>query len=217
MSLYKTPVNSQIPVTNTFSLFLSLDLFTMADTAISSAPIFADLVPTKKGRSRKALKPKDPSSNDANILAGEVSQSSPTIIPSPPEESAGKENHESLSQPQSLKKKKKTTKGASKTKSQQPNQSFEKEFEEMQAKLQQLTLAKEQTDELLKEKEETLKLREEELETRGREQEKLQMELKKLQKLKEFKPTMVCSSLSFSMFFLEFTYPFCLVNEKCRK
>ncbi|KAK1378155.1 High mobility group B protein 6 [Heracleum sosnowskyi] len=146
----------------------------MADIAISGESNFPDLVPTKKGRSRKALKP----SNDSNILPVPVSQSSPmkkaseTII-----ESTGKENEKK-------KTKKKAVKGAKVQES-----DFEKEFEEMQKKLEQMTLEKEKTEEMLKEKEEALRLREEELETRGREQEKLQMEIKKLGKMKEFKPT----------------------------
>ncbi|KAK3000700.1 hypothetical protein RJ639_022461 [Escallonia herrerae] len=142
----------------------------MADTAV-----IVDVVP-RKGRSRKALKQKDP--NEANILAQTISQASPTPIAAT-EDSAGKEN---LSQP------KKTTKGASKRK-QQPK-SFEKELQEMQEKLEKMTLEKEQAQEVLKAREEALRLKEEELETRGREQEKLQMEFKKLQKIKEFKPTM---------------------------
>ncbi|CAL5371309.1 unnamed protein product [Camellia sinensis] len=93
------------------------------------------------------------------------------------------ENHESLSQPQSAKKAKKA---GTKAKQQQQNQSFE----ELQEKLQQLRIEKEQTEELLKAREETLKMKEEELEARGKEREKLQTELKELQKMKEFKPTM---------------------------
>ncbi|PSS11330.1 High mobility group B protein [Actinidia chinensis var. chinensis] len=150
----------------------------MADTAMAVDP-----VPAKKGRTRKALKQKNPSPNEANILA---SQTSPTIIATL-EDSAGKENHESLSHP-------KKTKAASKKAKQQPpkqSQSFEKELEEMQEKLQKLRLEKEQTEDLLKARDETLKLKEEEIEKQGREQEKLQMELKKLQKMKEFKPTMI--------------------------
>ncbi|XP_028096883.1 uncharacterized protein LOC114296756 [Camellia sinensis] len=93
------------------------------------------------------------------------------------------ENHESLSQPQSAKKAKKA---GTKAKQQQQNQSFE----ELQEKLQQLRIEKEQTEELLKAREETLKMKEKELEARGKERETLQTELKKLQKMKEFKPTM---------------------------
>ncbi|KAI7992088.1 High mobility group B protein 13 [Camellia lanceoleosa] len=153
------------------------------------ATIAAEPVPTKKGRSRKALKQTNPSSNEANILASVISQPSPTPIAPPLEDSAGKENHESLSQPQSAKKTKKAGTKA-KQQQQQQNQSVEKELQEMQEKLQQLRIEKEQTEELLKAREETLKMKEEELETRGKEQEKLQTELKKLQKMKEFKPTM---------------------------
>ncbi|GMQ01219.1 hypothetical protein CsSME_00047927 [Camellia sinensis var. sinensis] len=153
------------------------------------ATIAAEPVPTKKSRSRKALKQTNSSSNEANILASVISQPSPTQNAPPLEDSAGKENHESLSQPQSAKKTKKA--GTKAKQQQQPqNQSVEKELQEMQEKLQQLRIEKEQTEELLKAREETLKMKEEELETRGKEQEKLQTELKKLQKMKEFKPTM---------------------------
>ncbi|KAA8528259.1 hypothetical protein F0562_035490 [Nyssa sinensis] len=156
----------------------------MADTAIADMPTVADTGRAKKGKNRKALKQKKASSNEVNILAGTISQSSPTPIAPPVDDSAGKENHESLSQPRAARK----TKAALKSK--QPQQSFEKELLEMQEKLQQLRLEKEKTDELLKARDDMLKLKEEELATRGREQDKLQMELKKLQKLKEFKPTM---------------------------
>ena len=143
-------------------------------------------VPIKKARtSRKALKEKSSSTNKANILAGQISESSPAPVPTPSED-AGKENHESLSQPLSGKKK---TKGAQKGKKSKESQSFERDLQEMQEKLGQLRLEKEKTEGLLKARDEMLKIKEEELETRGREQEKLQMELKKLQKLKEFKPT----------------------------
>ncbi|XP_027341422.1 high mobility group B protein 6-like [Abrus precatorius] len=120
-------------------------------------------VPTKRSRGRRVLKEKKtPSTNEANILAGKVSESSTTPI-SPPDKA----------------------RVASKK-----QQSFEKELLEMQEKLQQLRLEKEKTEELLKAKDEALKLKEEELESRERAQEKLHIELKKLQKLKEFKPTM---------------------------
>lgn len=165
----------------------------MEDIAIIGEPNFPDLVvPTKKARSRKALKPKTPSSNDTNILPVPVSQSSSPII-----ESVGKENE---------KKGKKATKGVSKTKPQDGNNSFEKEFEEMQKKLEQMTLEKPKTEEMLKEREEMLKVKEEELVTRGREQEKLQMELKKLGKMKEFKPTVVIHSYLFD----KMNWMFCL-------
>ncbi|KAI3468639.1 hypothetical protein Pfo_025302 [Paulownia fortunei] len=156
--------------------------------AIAEMPIVAEPAPTKKGRSRKALKQKNPSSNEGNILAGTLSEASPVAAP-PLENSAGKENHESLSQPKSQKK---TKKGASKGGKQQSSEvsSFEKELQEMQEQLEKLKLEKEQTEEMLKAREESLKQKEEELETRDREQEKLKIELKKLQKMKEFKPTM---------------------------
>ncbi|XP_060206883.1 high mobility group B protein 13-like [Lycium barbarum] len=135
---------------------------------VAEMPLVSDPVPTKKGKSRKALKQKKPSSNEANILAGSVIQS------------PFKENLE----PQSQKKSNKT-KGASKAKQQQQTEQscFEKELLEMQEKLQKMTLEKEQTEEMLKQKEE-------ELDARGKEHEKLQIELKKLQKMKEFKPTL---------------------------
>ncbi|CAK9143191.1 unnamed protein product [Ilex paraguariensis] len=159
----------------------------MADTPISEMLLIAGPVP-KKGRTKKAaLKQKNQSSSEANILAGASAQPSPTPVEQSPDDSAGKENHESLSQPPSQKK---TTRGAAKSKK-QSKQSFEREFEEMQEKFQQLKLEKEQTEELLKARDELLKLKEEDLEARGKEQEKLQMELKKLQKMKEFKPTMI--------------------------
>ena len=63
----------------------------------------------------------------------------------------------------------------------------------MQEMLEKLKIEKEKTEEMLKEKDEILKQKEEEIETRDREQQKLQIELKKLQKMKEFKPIMVCS------------------------
>lgn len=137
-------------------------------------------VPTRRPRgSRKALKEKTPSTNEANILAGKVSESSATPA-SPPSEAKEKE---------------KKGRAASKKQSKQQQQSFEKDLFEMQEKLQQLRLEKEKTEELLKEKDEALKQKEEELESRDREQEKLQIELKKMHKLKEFKPTMVSFTL----------------------
>ncbi|KAG6391071.1 hypothetical protein SASPL_148819 [Salvia splendens] len=143
--------------------------------AVAENPTFAEPPPTKKARSKKALKPKPVSSNEANIAAGAVPEPSPVASP-PPENSAGKENHGSLS----LKKKKK---GAAKGKQQVSDaSSFEKQLQEMQEQLEKLKIEKEQTEEMLKEKEE-------QLETRDREQEKLKTELKKLQKIKEFKPT----------------------------
>ncbi|XP_059662232.1 high mobility group B protein 6-like [Cornus florida] len=154
----------------------------MADTAISAdLPLGAAPIRGKRGN-RKALKQKNTSSNEANILAATTSQPSP-VLPPVDNDSAGKENHESLS----LSAKK--TRAASKSKK-QSKQSFEKELEEMQERLQQLRLEKEKTEDMLKARDDMLKQKEEELETRGREQEKLQTELKKLQKLKEFKPTM---------------------------
>lgn len=157
----------------------------MADIATAEMPN------TRKARtSRKALKAKTPSTNEANILAGTVSEAAaPSPIPTDPAK-----NHQSLSQPRTSPKKatkasKKQSKAAKEKETAQS--SFEKDLQEMEEKLQALRLEKEKTEELLKEKDEILKLKEEELESKGREQDKLQMELKKLQKSKEFKPTMV--------------------------
>ncbi|GMY30496.1 high mobility group B protein 6-like [Fagus crenata] len=161
----------------------------MAET-VAEMPINA--IPTKRARnSRKALKEKTPSTNEANIIAGKVSPS-PIPLPSPAANDQEKENHESLSQPRSSPKKGKAAASKKQSKQQQQQQqqlSFEKDLLEMQEQMQQLRLEKEKTEEQLKAKDEILKQKEEELETRGRQQEKLQMELKKLQKLKEFKPT----------------------------
>ncbi|KAF3448679.1 hypothetical protein FNV43_RR09392 [Rhamnella rubrinervis] len=159
----------------------------MAGAAVAEAAINAGPGVKKKQRnSRKALKEKNPSPDEANILAGKVSEPSPISVPPNSNDDPEKENHESLSQPRSSPKKGK----AAASKKQSKQSSFEKDLQEMQEKLQLLQLEKEKTEELLRAKDETLKLKEEELETRGREQEKLQTELKKLQKLKEFKPTM---------------------------
>ncbi|CAN4077601.1 unnamed protein product [Withania somnifera] len=145
-------------------------------------PLASDPIPTKKGRSRKALKQKNQTLNEANILAGTVAQPPSVVMPV---DDSVKENLEPQSQ------KKPNKRGASKAAKQQTEQSsFEKELLEMQEKLQKLTLEKEQTEEMLKAREEMLKQKEEELEARGKEHEKLQAELKKLQKMKEFKPTL---------------------------
>ncbi|XP_030549679.1 high mobility group B protein 6 [Rhodamnia argentea] len=158
----------------------------MADTAVS------EVIPTKKPRnnSRKALKQKNPSSNEANILA----QQQQTLPPQPSGDdddsgSAVKENHESLSQPCSSRKKSKP-RANPKKQAAGPTSSFEKEMQEMQEMMEKLRIEKVKTEEMLKEKDEMLKQKEEELEVKGREHEKLQGELKKLQKIKEFKPTM---------------------------
>ncbi|KAL4353206.1 hypothetical protein GQ457_06G037840 [Hibiscus cannabinus] len=151
----------------------------MADTAVIDVP--------KKSRNngRKALKQKNPSTNEANILAQKLPQQlSPTPpVPSPMEaDDPAKENSQTLTSPKKGK--------AAAGKAKQGKQSFEKDLQEMQDMLQKLRIEKEKTEELLKEKDEMLKMKEEEIETKGKEQEKLQMELKKLQKMKEFKPTM---------------------------
>ncbi|KAF7828162.1 high mobility group B protein 6-like [Senna tora] len=144
----------------------------------SGVALQVDQVPTKRSRSRRALKEKNPSTNEPNAMAKKVSEPTPAISV---ESESVKENLQSVSQP------KKGKAAASKKPS---KQSFEKDLLEMQEMLQKLRLEKEQTEELLKAKDEMLKQKDEELGERGREQEKLQMELKKLQKLKEFKPTM---------------------------
>lgn len=151
----------------------------MAATATTPVlPMASDPVPTKKSRSRKALKEKNPSSNEANILAGKSAD--PLDLPvSVPESDPLKENHETLSQPRSEKKK---SKSKSKAKKVEETNSFEKDLQEM---LEKMKIKKEKTDEILKEKDEVLKKKDEE-------QQKLQSELKKLHKMKEFKPTMVC-------------------------
>ncbi|KAF5946101.1 hypothetical protein HYC85_016329 [Camellia sinensis] len=99
-------------------------------------------VPAKKGRSRKGIETNKPSPNEANILASMISQPSPTPIVPPLEDSAVKENHDSLSQPYSAKK---TKKVGTKAKQQQ-NQSFEKELQE---KLQQLRIKKYEMGEVI--------------------------------------------------------------------
>ncbi|XVF13006.1 hypothetical protein REPUB_Repub08aG0169900 [Reevesia pubescens] len=154
----------------------------MADTAA-----FVDVPKKSRNNGRKALKQKNPSTNEANILAQKLSQPSPTPVPSSPiEADPSKENHEGLSQTLTSPKRGRAAPKGKQTK----QQSFEKELQEMQEMLQKLKIEKEKTEELLKEKDDMLKIKEEELETRGKEQEKLQMEFKKLQKIKEFKPTM---------------------------
>ncbi|XP_073118480.1 high mobility group B protein 13-like [Henckelia pumila] len=140
--------------------------------ATAQMPVAAEPVPSKKGRSRKALKPKNPSANDTNIDVG------PAADPAT-ESSAGKENGGGFAH-------KKTKKGDPKAKQKQSSSEdscFERELLEMQEKLEKLTIEKEQTEEMLKAREESLK-------QKDQEQEKLKMEIKKLQKIKEFKPTM---------------------------
>lgn len=147
----------------------------MADVATADPVV----IPTKK-RTRKPLNPKTTSQNESNIVTGAISQS-----PILPENSTGKENSESLSQQKSPKIKKSSK--SKKNKNPEPATfSFEKELQEMQEKLEKMTLEKQQAEEMLK-------LKEQELESHNKEQEKVKMELKKLQKLKEFKPTMVYS------------------------
>lgn len=149
---------------------------------VAEMPLASDPIPAKKGKSRKVLKQKKQSSNEANILAGTVAQSPSVVVAM---DDSAMENLEPQSQ------KKSNKRGASKAAKQQvEHSSFEKELLEMQEKLQKMTLEKEQTEEMLKAREESLKQKEEELEARDKEHEKLQIELKKLQKMKEFKPTL---------------------------
>nr|GEV10068.1 high mobility group B protein 6-like isoform X2 [Tanacetum cinerariifolium] len=141
----------------------------MADIA-TAYPV---IIPTKK-RTKRALKPK--TSNESNIVPEPISN--PPLVP---DISTGKENAESLSHPKSTKAKKSSkAKKDPKPKSENAAFSFEKELQEMQEKLEKMTLEKQQAEEKLKMKEQELELR----------NEKVKMELKKLQKLKEFKPTM---------------------------
>ncbi|KAE8697616.1 High mobility group B protein 6 [Hibiscus syriacus] len=143
--------------------------------------VVVDVPKKSKKNGRKALKDKNPSTNEANILAQKLSPVPP--VPSPMEaDDPSKANSGTLTSPKKAK--------AAAAKSKQSKQSFEKDLQEMQDMLQQLRIQKEKTEELLKEKDEMLKLKEEEIETKGKKQEKLQMELKRLQKMKEFKPTM---------------------------
>ncbi|KAM3396661.1 hypothetical protein P3S68_000173 [Capsicum galapagoense] len=94
---------------------------TVAEMSLASDP-----VPTKKGKSRKALKQKNQSSNEANILAGTVAQSPSVLMPV---DDSVKENLEPQSQ------KKSNKRGASKaSKEQAERSSFERELAEMQEK-----------------------------------------------------------------------------------
>lgn len=156
--LYIEPPSS---TKNSTQLKTSLSLKIMADTMIADMPTNTNPTRSKKGgRTRKALKPTNQSPDEPITLAG--------VVATPPEDSAaGKENHESLSQPKKTKSKKKPDLSSN----------FEKELEEMQEKLQQLRIEKEQTEEMVKARDEMLKQKDE--------------EIKKLQKIKEFKPTMV--------------------------
>ena len=156
----------------------------MATATASDLPMATNPIPAKKGKSRKALKEKNPSTNEANILAAKSTDQ--FDVPSiEPKSDLGKENLENLSHSRSEKRK---SKAKSKTKRVEVSNDFEKDLQEMQEMLEKLKIEKEKTEEMLKEKDQILKKKEEE-------QQKLQLELKKLQKMKEFKPTMVCSNL----------------------
>ncbi|XP_057521584.1 high mobility group B protein 13-like [Amaranthus tricolor] len=151
----------------------------MATATASDLPMATNPIPAKKGKSRKALKEKNPSTNEANILAAKSTDQ--FDVPSiEPKSDLGKENLENLSHSRSEKRK---SKAKSKTKRVEVSNDFEKDLQEMQEMLEKLKIEKEKTEEMLKEKDQILKKKEEE-------QQKLQLELKKLQKMKEFKPTM---------------------------
>jgi upstream-binding transcription factor len=66
------------------------------------------------------------------------------------------------------------------------------ELTELQGMLERLRLEKEKAEEMVRERDEVIRKKEEEIETKGKQQERLQAELKKMQRIKEFKPTMVC-------------------------
>ncbi|KAL8150397.1 hypothetical protein V2J09_020205 [Rumex salicifolius] len=154
------------------------------------ATVAADLpidAPAKKGKGgRKALKQKNATTNESNTLpVGDISGE------------VQKENHESLSQPRSVRNKPKSTKSKSSKQAAETNNpstittnSFEKEMSDLQEMLEKMKIEKEKAEDLLKEKDEMLRMKEEELENKDKAQEKLQVELKKLQKMKEFKPDM---------------------------
>lgn len=154
----------------------------MAEAAIVEMPVNAA---RKSKNSRKALKQKNPSSNEANILAQKLSaEPSPVPVPPSAEANPNKENVQGLPSP---KKGKSKSKSKSKAKQQQENESpqqqdFERELQAMQEMMEKLKIEKEKTEELLKEKDEILKRKDE--------------ELKKLHRLKEFKPSVVSSRLS---------------------
>lgn len=155
----------------------------MADVDALPREEVANNNPKKKGRGRRALK--DISTSDVNISAGKTSSG------------INKGKGEGLAVVLSPKRSKALSKSKPAVISAAavaPVSSFADDLEELQARLDQLRLEKEKTDELLKERDEMLKQKEEELESRGKEQERLQKELRKLQKLKEFKPTVVSFS-----------------------
>lgn len=171
--------------------------------SVDAAPMPTDDVPKKaRNNGRKALKQKNSSINGANIIAQTLSQS---LMPIPaPETDPSKENHESLSQPRT-EPKKAAAKGRTKKATTKNQDSFEKDLQDLQEMLEKMKIEKQKTEELLKEKDQMLKMKDEELDVKEKEQEKLQMELKKLQKMKEFKPNMVCFLISISL---------CLFAEK---
>ncbi|KAL9242921.1 hypothetical protein vseg_016878 [Gypsophila vaccaria] len=145
----------------------------MASTVTASdIPVAA--AATKKVRSKKTLKDKKTSTNEANILAG--NQTAEPLVP----EAASivmeteKENNVET-------KPKAKAKGKAKGKGKQEEEvesggEFERQMKEMQEMMEKLKLEKEKTEEMLKEKDEMLKMKD--------------VEIKKLHKLKEFKPTM---------------------------
>jgi upstream-binding transcription factor len=76
-----------------------------------------------------------------------------------------------------------------------PAPSMADELTELQGMLERLRLEKENAEEMVRERDEVIRKKEEEIETKGKQQERLQAELKKMQRIKEFKPTMVCTCI----------------------
>ncbi|KAF6150501.1 hypothetical protein GIB67_030302 [Kingdonia uniflora] len=103
----------------------------MAETIANSIPIDVNPAPVRKEmtKKRKTSKPKTPSGNEANILAGNISQTLSGI---------GKENNETLISA------KKTTRRNSKSK--ELEKSFEKELQESQGKFKELRVEKERAE-----------------------------------------------------------------------
>ncbi|KAK1286234.1 High mobility group B protein 6 [Acorus calamus] len=132
----------------------------------------------KKGRSRKALEPKNPSESETNIVAGEAEKEVPSLA-SPRKKKPTSKAKEAIAAAAAAA-------AAAEEVTVKKTASFEEELQEMQQRLEQLRLEKEKTEDLLKEKDEMLKVK-------GEEQERLQAELKKLHKIKEFKPTLSLS------------------------
>ena len=75
------------------------------------------------------------------------------------------------------------------------------ELTELQGMLERLRLEKVKAEEMARERDEVIRKKEEEIETKGKQQERLQAELKKMQRIKEFKPTMVCICVDLYLYF----------------